>query len=202
MPDSNPLARSFVGLRPNMPTTAIIDGPHAYMAARSLGFEIDFRRARDWLDRSCQPRHLLYYTTVLDTPEGERNPLEPLVNWLMYNGYRVETKPVREFVDEETGRRRIKGNTVAELTVALLEAAQWAAQVFLLGGDGDLLAGVEAAQRRGVRVVLASTVKSNPPLCSDELRRAADAFVDLNDLMADIGKEGATQGRSRRSQAS
>lgn len=112
----------------------------------------------------------------------------------MYNGYRVETKPVREFIDEETGRRRIRGNTVAELTVALLEAAQWAEQVFLLGGDGDLKAGVEAVQRRGVRVVLASTVKSNPPLCSDDLRRAADAFFDLGDLVGEVGKEGS-QGR-------
>ncbi|MBL6082674.1 NYN domain-containing protein [Belnapia sp. T18] len=185
-----------MSLRPNLPTTVIIDGPHAYMAARTLGFEIDFRRLRDWLDRTCQPRHLLYYTTVLDTPEGDRNPLAPLVNWLVYNGYRVETKPVREFVDEETGRRRIRGNTVAELTVALLEATQWASQVLLLGGDGDLKAGVEAAQRRGVRVVLTSTVKSSPPLCSDELRRAADAFIDLGDLAGEIGKDGG-QGRTK-----
>jgi uncharacterized LabA/DUF88 family protein len=186
-----------LSLRQNLPTIVIIDGPHAYMAARSLGFEIDFRRLRDWLDTACQPRHLHYYTTVLDTPEGDKNPLMPLVNWLQYNGFKVETKLVREFVDEETGRRRIRGNTIAELTVAMLEAAQWAGQILLLGGDGDLKAGVEAVQRRGVRLVLASTVRSDPPLCSDELRRAADAFLDLGNLQGEIGKEGgAARGKS------
>jgi uncharacterized LabA/DUF88 family protein len=176
-------------LHKNLPTTVIIDGPHAYMAARSLGFEIDFRRLRDWLDATCQPRHIHYYTTVLDAAEGDKNSLAPLVNWLQYNGFKVLTKPVREYVDEETGHRRIRGNTVAELTVALLEATHWAGQILLLGGDGDLRAGVEAAQRRGVRVVLASTVKSNPPLCSDDLRRAADAFIDIGELAGEIGKD-------------
>lgn len=188
-----------MSLRPSLPTTVILDGPHLYMAARSLGFEVDFKRLAGWADEQCQPRHLHYLTTVLDTPEGERNPLAPLVQWLGYNGYRVVAKPAREFVDEETGRRRFKGSILVETAVALLEAVAWGAQqVFLVAGDGDLTPAVESARRRGARVVLASTVKTSPPMVSDDLRRAADAFLDLADLAGEFGKEGSGQGRVRR----
>jgi uncharacterized LabA/DUF88 family protein len=39
-----------------------------------------------------------------------------------------------------------------------------------------------------VRVTVVSTVKSQPPMASDELRRQADNFVDLQDLSAIIGR--------------
>jgi hypothetical protein len=38
----------------------------------------------------------------------------------------------------------------------------------------------------GVTVV--STIKSNPPTASDEIRRATDNFLDLTDLMALFGR--------------
>jgi uncharacterized LabA/DUF88 family protein len=187
-----------MSLRANVPTMVVIDGPHLYMASRSLGFDVDFRRLAGWLEERCQPRRLQYLTTVLDTAEGERNPLAPLVQWLGYNGFQVMTKPAREFVDEETGRRRVKGSLLVETTVALMEAAAWGAQqVFLIAGDGELTAAIESIQRRGTRVVLASTIKTSPPLASDDLRRAADLFIDLADLTSEFGKESG-QARARK----
>uniref|UniRef100_UPI0028124A9E NYN domain-containing protein n=1 Tax=Phenylobacterium sp. TaxID=1871053 RepID=UPI0028124A9E len=47
---------------------------------------------------------------------------------------------------------------------------------------------VEAVQRKGCRVTVVSTVKSQPPMVSDELRRQADNFVDLADLADLIGR--------------
>ena len=58
----------------------------------------------------------------------------------------------------------------------------------LFSGDGDFRRLVEAVQRKGVRVTVVSTVKSQPPMAADELRRQADAFVDLADLIAIIGR--------------
>jgi uncharacterized LabA/DUF88 family protein len=37
-------------------------------------------------------------------------------------------------------------------------------------------------------VTVVSTVKCQPPLVADELRRQADTFVDLNDLAPLIGR--------------
>jgi hypothetical protein len=58
----------------------------------------------------------------------------------------------------------------------------------LFSGDGDFRRLVEAVQRRGVRVTVVSTVKSQPPMASDDLRRQADAFVELNDLANIVGR--------------
>ena len=39
-----------------------------------------------------------------------------------------------------------------------------------------------------MRVTVVSTVKSQPPMVADELRRQADHFTDLSDLAADISR--------------
>jgi len=39
-----------------------------------------------------------------------------------------------------------------------------------------------------MRVTVISTIKSNPPMASDVVRRAADNFLDLADLSALMGR--------------
>ncbi|HWX72015.1 MAG TPA: NYN domain-containing protein, partial [Xanthobacteraceae bacterium] len=48
---------------------------------------------------------------------------------------------------------------------------------------------VEAVQRRGVRVIVVSTISTQPPMVADELRRQADQFVDIMELQAKIGRD-------------
>jgi uncharacterized LabA/DUF88 family protein len=75
-----------------------IDGANLYITARSLGFEIDFKR----LLREFQSRgHLLRafcYTTVFD--DQQSSSIRPLIDWLDYHGYTVVTKTIKEFVDQ------------------------------------------------------------------------------------------------------
>jgi uncharacterized LabA/DUF88 family protein len=47
---------------------------------------------------------------------------------------------------------------------------------------------VEAVQRRGVRVTVVSTIKTQPPMIADELRRQADNFLDITDLISFMGR--------------
>jgi uncharacterized LabA/DUF88 family protein len=56
----------------------------------------------------------------------------------------------------------------------------------LFSGDGDFRRLVEAVQRMGVRVTVVSTVRSQPPMIADELRRQADAFIDLEEIAPEI----------------
>ena len=51
------------------------------------------------------------------------------------------------------------------------------------------LAELEALQRRGIRVSVVSTISTQPPLISDDLRRQADVFIDLVDLQGKIGRD-------------
>ena len=75
-----------------------------------------------------------------------------------------------------------------EIAVDMLELAPRLDHAVLFSGDGDFRVLVEAVQRRGSRVTVVSTVKSQPPMASDDLRRQADNFVDLADLADIIGR--------------
>ena len=59
----------------------------------------------------------------------------------------------------------------------------------LVSGDGDFRRLVEAVQRQGVRVTVVSTIRTQPPMVADELRRQADFFLDLAELQAAIARE-------------
>ncbi|MGH7124376.1 MAG: NYN domain-containing protein, partial [Stellaceae bacterium] len=124
-----------------------------------------------------------YYTALLE--DQEYSPIRPLVDWLDYNGYTMVTKPTKEFTDA-MGRRRIKGNMDIELAIDMLDMAQFLDHAVLFSGDGDFRRLVEAVQRRGVRVSVVSTLRSQPPMAADDLRRQADTFIELQDLAPQI----------------
>ncbi|WP_374448992.1 NYN domain-containing protein [Stella sp.] len=156
-----------------------IDGANFYGAARALGFDIDYRRMHELFTKKARLLRIAYYTTFTD--DQDYSPLRPLIDWLDYNGFMLVTKPAKEFTDA-TGRRRFKGSMDVEIAVDMLEVAGRVDHVVLMSGDGDLRAAVEAVQRKGVRVTVVSTLRSQPPMIADELRRQADSFVDLQDL--------------------
>ena len=162
-----------------------IDGANLHAAARTLGFDIDYKR----LLKEFQSRGTLlrayYYTAIVENPDY--SPIRPLIDWLNYNGYTVVTKPAKEFDDGE-GRRRLKRNMQIEIAVDAMELAEKADQIVLFSGDGDFRSLVEAIQRRGVHVTVVSSNASQPPMIADELRRQADVFTDLIELKSKIGR--------------
>ncbi len=172
-----------------------IDGANLYGAAKGLGFDIDYKRLLGMLAESGRLVRAYYYTALMD--DQEYSPIRPLIDWLDYNGYTIVSKPVKEFTDSQ-GRRKIKGDMDVELAVDMLELAPSLDQVLLFSGDGDFRRLVEAVQRRGPRVTVISTLKTQPAMIADELRRQADSFVDLLDLKGEIARDsGPSQMRRR-----
>ena len=165
-----------------------IDGANLYASAKSLGFDIDYKRLLKEFQARGRLIRAFYYTALVE--DQEYSSLRPLVDWLDYNGYSVVTKPTKEFVDS-TGRRKVKGNMDIELAVTAMEMAAHIDHMVLFSGDGDFRSLVEAVQRQGVRVSVVSTVSTQPPMVADELRRQADEFIDLTQLMARIGRDPA-----------
>ena len=164
-----------------------IDGANLYAAARSLGFDIDYKRLLELFGNRGRLIRAFYYTALIE--DQEYSPLRPLVDWLDYNGYTMVTKPTKEFTDA-TGRRKIKGNMDIELAIDVMEMSAWVDHVVIFSGDGDFRRLVEAVQRRGRRVSVVSTIRTQPPMVSDELRRQADNFIELDDLKSQIAREG------------
>ena len=163
-----------------------IDGANLYSAARALNIDIDYKKLLDEFRRRGVLLRAYYYTAIVE--DQEYSPIRPLVDWLDYNGFTLVTKPARRYVEASTGQSRTKGNMDIEIAVDMLEMAAHLDHMILFSGDGDFRRLIEAVQRKGVRVTAVSTVKSQPPMASDDLRRQADAFVDLADLVSIIGR--------------
>jgi uncharacterized LabA/DUF88 family protein len=170
-----------------------IDGSNLYAAARSLDFDIDYRKLLAWGAACGRLVRAFYYTALVE--DADYSPIRPLVDWLDYNGYTMVTKPTKEFVDAQ-GRRKIKGNMDIELAIDVMEMADHVDHIILFSGDGDFRRLLEAVQRKGVRVTVVSTVQSNPPMVADELRRQADYFLDLDALRTKIARSVSGAGRS------
>ena len=162
-----------------------IDGSNLYAAAKSLGFDIDYKLLRTEFMRRGKMLRAFYYTALLDNEEY--SPIRPLVDWLNYNGFTMVTKTAKEYTDSQ-GRRKVKGNMDIELTVNAMELAPHVDHIVLFSGDGDFRPLIESLQRQGVRVSVVSTIRSQPPMIADELRRQADNFIELDGLKDVIGR--------------
>jgi len=162
-----------------------IDGANLYSAAKSLAFDMDYRKLLEEFKKAGRLIRANYYTAVVE--DQDFSPIRPLVDWLDYNGYTLITKQAREFTDA-TGRRRFKGDMDVEIAVDMLQAATYLDHAFLFSGDGDFTPVIDALMKKGVRTTVVSTIKSNPPMIADDLRRMADNFIDLADLATLVGR--------------
>ena len=162
-----------------------IDGSNLYSAAKNLGFDVDYRKLLEEFRKRGVLIRAYYYTALVE--EEEYSPIRPLVDWLDYNGYSLVTKTARQYTDSQ-GRKRWRGDMDVEIAVDMMEMSASADHIVLFSGDGDFRALVAAVQRRGARVTVVSSLKSQPPMASDDLRRQADEFVELADLADIIGR--------------
>ncbi|MGF0536652.1 NYN domain-containing protein [Agrobacterium sp. ES01] len=163
-----------------------IDGANLYAASKSLGFDIDYRKLLKAFQKRGYLLRAYYYTALIE--DQEYSSIRPLIDWLDYNGYKVVTKPAKEFTDA-MGRRKVKGNMDIELAVDAMEQAETIDHLVIFSGDGDFTTLVEALQRRGRKVTVVSTMATQPPMIADDLRRQADHFIDLISLKAEVGRD-------------
>lgn len=166
---------------------AFVDGSNTYAACKLLGWDMDWSRLKQWLESRYDLVRIMYYSAVYDNPE--ENKIQPMLDYISYNGYVVVTKETRRWTDPETQRVKIKGNVDIEITVDALDASLFCSDIFLFTGDGDFRALVERIQRNGVRVHVVSTIQTRQAMIADELRRQADVFYDLADMRTILERE-------------
>ncbi|MDX0316634.1 NYN domain-containing protein [Sinorhizobium meliloti] len=154
----------------------LIDGANLFAASKALGFDIDFRKLLEAFRKRAYLLRANYYSALAE--DQATATIRPLIDWLDYNGYRVVTKPIREFTDS-LGRRKVKGNMDVELAIDAIEISKTADHLVIFSGDGNFTSLVAALQRKGCKVSVVSTMATRPPMISDELRREADHFIDL-----------------------
>lgn len=165
-------------------TGLFVDGANTFSAAKALGFDVDYARLRNFLEKQCYLITANFYTALLEN-EYNNIPLHPLVTWLQYNGYNVVTKDARMY-NQLQGTPRIKGNMDVEMAVDIMRVADKLEQIILLTGDGDFRYLIEYLQKEGINIVVISTLKTSPPFVADILRKQANEFIELADLRHEI----------------
>jgi len=171
--------------RPEERIALFIDGANIHSCGKALDMDIDYSKLHEVFSSKGRFIRASYYTAVRE--EDDYSPLRPLLDWLDYNGYTMVTKPAKVYTDRD-GRTRTKGNMDIVLVVDMLTMAEHLDHIVLFSGDGDFAPAVIELRRRGVRTTVISTKESKPSMLADELRRAADNFIDLVDLEPIIGR--------------
>jgi uncharacterized LabA/DUF88 family protein len=163
-----------------------IDGANLYATAKSLGFDIDYKRLLEFFRQKGQLVRALYYTAAAD--EQQYSSIRPLVDWLDYNGFSVINKPTKALMGA-AGRRKTKGDISIELAVEAMRLSEYLDHLVLFSGNGDFRSLIEALQQKAKRVSVVSTLQTQPAMVADELRRQADEFIDLADLAKTVGRD-------------
>lgn len=171
-------------------TALFIDASSLHAAKTAVGIEIDFKRLLSEFESNNGPPMAFYY--ALESNDPNHSSGRSLRSWLSQNGYTVIAKPVKESTDS-SDHRKLSGAIGVDLAVNAMQLAEQLGHMILLSGDGDFKPLVRAMQRRGVRVTVVSTTLGEPSLIADRLRRQADVFVDLKDLMSRIGLHPTTR---------
>ena len=169
----------------NERTALFIDGPNLYAAIKEIEMDVDYRKVLVYFRERCRLIRASYYTHIY--PNQEDSPLRSIINWLDYNGYHIVARRPKQYFNE--GKRKVKNDMEIGLVVDILEASKHLDHIVLFSGNGDYLRMVTALQRNGKRVSIVSTLQTDPPIVSDELRRHADNFIDLEDLREHIHRE-------------
>ena len=168
-------------------SVVLIDGANTHSCARALGLDVDYRKVTQWA-RTRSRLLRSYYFTVVEEGEGGVQSIRPLLDWLDYNGFTVVTRLAQDRYDT-SGNRRLKGTIDVLLSVQAITIAPTVEEVVLFSGNAEFAPVVEVIQGMGRRVIVVSSIHPDAQFASDELRRQADEFMDLSDLLKIFGKE-------------
>jgi len=192
------ILRQQLLLHPGDRTVVLIDGSNTHTAVQNLGFQIDYKNLHELFANSCRLVRMYYFTALPEMRDDTHHPIKPLTDWLSYNGYTVVSKPTKEFFNESTGQTRVKGNMDIEICITFMHAIKHADHIVLMTGDGDFRRLIEEGQNAGVRVSVISTTQTRPSMLADELRRQADANLDLTQLQSYIARRRMHEQNTRR----
>ena len=155
-----------------------VDGANMYYAQKKLGWYVDFRRVLQFFGREAgNAVSEAYYYTGADTQAKNRD--NAFHEYLMYSGYTVRTKAIKQMVDDTTGVIVEKANLDIELVIDMFNTVTLYDTCILMSGDSDFERALELVRSKGKRIA----VVAHPDMTAKELRNVAGRnYFDLRDL--------------------
>jgi uncharacterized LabA/DUF88 family protein len=149
-----------------------------YYAQKKLGWYIDFRKVLQFFGRDAgNVVSEAYYYTGADSQSKNRDVA--FHEYLMYSGYTVRTKAIKQMVDDTTGEIVEKANLDIELVIDMFNTVTLYETCILMSGDGDFERALELVRSKGKRIA----VVAHPEMTARELRNVAGRnYFDLRDL--------------------
>jgi len=172
----------------------LIDGPDLRATAGGIGIDIDFKKVLSFFQDVSQLVRIQFYH--IDREDEDETSLRPLTDWLDYNGFSTVACSGRDA--EVVGRRSNKNFLNVRMAVDALELASVVDHLVIFSGDAVLGPLVDALKWRGKRVSIISTLQLRPPMIADDLRRRADQFIDIADMMEYVAKDMAAPAKRRK----
>lgn len=166
-----------VGAGTDRPRLGIfVDVPNVMYAAERQKVKLDYGKLLDFLTRGRELVRASAYSPISDET-GERFDTQRFVQPFANLGYRLVTKPHKRYADGS-----MKANFDVELALDVMVMSDRLDIVSLVSGDGDFRRLVELVAGKGVRVEVVAFSQST----AQELRGAADQYIDLNDHIATL----------------
>lgn len=161
-----------------------VDGANMYYAQKKLGWYIDFRKVLQFFGRDAgNVISEAYYYTGADSQAKNRD--SAFHEYLMYSGYTVRTKSIKQMVDDTTGEIVEKANLDIELVIDMFNTVALYETCILMSGDSDFERALELVRTKGKRIA----VVAHPEMTARELRNVAGRnYFDLRDLERAIAR--------------
>lgn len=178
-------------LRPGDRIAIFVDGANMDHAARSAGYFIDYKKARDYFVGPANFYAAFYYVADVTASDSLQHRF---LDFLSYSGFIIRRKPVKVIIDQDTGEQMFKANLDTEIVLDMLNTVNNYDVAFLFSGDSDFERAVDLLRSRGKRVYVVTSRKS----LARELAYVADKPVfcleDFQSVLArsDNGGEKAT----------
>src|ERR1041385_3082091 len=161
-----------------------VDGANMYYAQKKLGWYIDFRKVLSFFGRDAgNVISEAYYYTGADVQAKNRD--SAFHEYLMYSGYTVRTKAIKQMVDDTTGEIVEKANLDIELVIDMFNTVTLYDTCILMSGDSDFERALELVRSKGKRIA----VVAHPEMTARELRNVAGRnYWDLRDLERSVAR--------------
>jgi uncharacterized LabA/DUF88 family protein len=161
-----------------------VDGANMYYAQKKLGWFIDFRKVLNHFGRECGNliSEAYYYTGADLQTKGRDGAFH---EYLIYSGYTVRTKAIKQMVDDATGEIVEKANLDIELVIDMLNTITLYDTCILMSGDGDFERALESVRSRGRRIA----VVAHPDMTARELRNVVGGnYYDLREIERNVAR--------------
>lgn len=170
-----------------------VDGSNFFESVKEVGLRIDYQKVYDFFARRETVFRAHYFSAVKPSSPEKDDDIRPLLDWLAYHNWDVITKPVKMFVNRETGEQDIKGNMDVEIATEMVLLKDHVNHMVLFSGDEDFVYAIQKVKAAGVRV----TVVSSPKMVASNLRRIADLYINLETVFNDFSSRGNRGVRAR-----